>query len=82
MQNAQMLAGGADSNSQAYFKDADKYCEVILGRLTRRVSCMRSGVIVLTLAIATGAIFFSPSMDSWNWKNLHVMFGSSVLKIK
>lgn len=77
-----MLAQVADPYWQACFKDANKYCEVILRRLTGRFSCMGSGVIVLTLAIATGAILLSPNMDLWDWKNLHIMISSSVLNIK
>ncbi|KAJ8646644.1 hypothetical protein MRB53_008392 [Persea americana] len=82
LKNRQMLAQVADPYWQACFKDANKYCEVILRRLTGRFSCMGSGVVVLTLAIATGAILLSPNMDLWDWKNLHIMISSSVLNIK
>lgn len=82
MQNEQVLAGGANAEHQTSFRDADKYCEVILGRLARRGSCVKGSVVVLTLTIAVGAVLFSPKMESWDWKNLHLMLSSSVLNIK
>lgn len=82
MQNEQALAGGTNVDHETSFRDADKYCEIILGRLTRRSGCMKSGIIVLTLTIAAGAILMAPNMESWDWKNLHLMFSSSVLNIK
>ncbi|KAJ8648507.1 hypothetical protein MRB53_001530 [Persea americana] len=80
--NEQALAGGTNVDHETSFRDADKYCEIILGRLTRRSGCMKSGIIVLTLTIAAGAILMAPNMESWDWKNLHLMFSSSVLNIK
>ncbi|XXG40968.1 hypothetical protein AAC387_Pa01g1546 [Persea americana] len=80
--NEQALAGGTNVDHETSFRDADKYCEVILGRLTRRSGCMKSGIIVLTLTIAAGAILMAPNLESWDWKNLHLMFSSSVLNIK
>ncbi|XP_010916390.1 uncharacterized protein [Elaeis guineensis] len=73
--NEEALAGVVDSSKQASIKDADKYCKVILGRLTRGFGCLKGGVCVLLLAVAVG-FAVSPNMDSWDWNKIHATFGS------
>ncbi|KAG9456779.1 hypothetical protein H6P81_001287 [Aristolochia fimbriata] len=74
--NEQALEGGAEINSKASFKEADKYCKVIMGRASRGFSCIKSGVFVLTVAVAAGAFLASPNMESWDWKRLYAMFAA------
>ncbi|MQL99036.1 hypothetical protein Taro_031751, partial [Colocasia esculenta] len=75
--NEEALAGGLEASTQATIKSADKYCKVILGRLSRGIGCLKGGLLVLTLAIAAGTFAVSPNMDSLDWKKLHVMFSSA-----
>ncbi|XP_077219839.1 uncharacterized protein LOC143854020 [Tasmannia lanceolata] len=74
--NEQALAGGEEGGSQTSIKDADKYCKVLLAKLSRRFSCLRGSVFVLTLAIAVGGFLVSPDIEAWDWKKLHVIFSS------
>ncbi|XP_072999518.1 uncharacterized protein [Typha latifolia] len=75
MKNEEALSETTDSDNVACIKEADKYCKVILGRLTRSFSCVKSGLCVLMLAVAVGYVV-SPNMESWDLKKLHAMFGS------
>ncbi|XP_058079340.1 uncharacterized protein LOC131227556 [Magnolia sinica] len=76
MKNEQALEEEADAGRLTLIKDVDKYCKVLLGRLTRRFGCCTvSGLCALTLAITLGAVLVSPNMETWDWKRLHVMFG-------
>ncbi|KAF8407618.1 hypothetical protein HHK36_006751 [Tetracentron sinense] len=74
--NEKVLASGEDAAHQASFKDADKYCKVILGRLSRGHGCTKS-VVFVVIAFAVGAAVMSPNMESLDWKKLSVMFSSS-----
>ncbi|KAK9277050.1 hypothetical protein L1049_006589 [Liquidambar formosana] len=74
--NEKALASKEDFALHALFKDADKYCKVILGRLSRGHGCMRS-VAFAVIAVAVGtAIMSSPNMGSWDWNKLSVMLTS------
>ncbi|XP_068648707.1 uncharacterized protein [Aristolochia californica] len=74
--NEQALDGDEEANHRASIKEADKYCKVIVARTARGFSCMKSGVFVLTVAIAAGAFLASPNMESWDWKKLYAMFAT------
>uniref|UniRef100_A0A5B7AHQ4 Transmembrane protein 214-A n=1 Tax=Davidia involucrata TaxID=16924 RepID=A0A5B7AHQ4_DAVIN len=71
--NEKALAGEEDAAHQALFKNADKYCKVILGRLSRGLGCMK-GMAFAIIALAAGAAVMSPSMESLDWNKLSVMF--------
>jgi hypothetical protein len=71
--NEKALAGGEDSARQSLFKDADKYCKWILGRLSRGHGCLKS-VAFAVIAIAVGAAVMSPNMESLDWNKLSVLF--------
>ncbi|XP_068653176.1 uncharacterized protein [Aristolochia californica] len=74
--NEQALDDGAEVNCRASIKEADKYCKVIMGRAARGFICMKSGLFVLTVAIAAGALLASPKLESWDWKKLYAVFAS------
>lgn len=78
LQNEQASAGaaGADAGQLVSIRNADKYCKAILGRLTHCFSCMTSGVFVVTVTIAVGAVLMSANNESWDWKKLHVLLTS------
>ncbi|PIN21749.1 hypothetical protein CDL12_05559 [Handroanthus impetiginosus] len=67
--NEKALNGGVDVARQAYFRDADKYCKAILGRLSSGHGCVKT--VAITIAVlAVGAAVVSPSLDSWDWNKL------------
>jgi hypothetical protein len=63
------LAKGDDGAHYASLKDADKYCKVISRHLSQGHGCMKSMVIV-SLALAVGAVITSQNMHSWDYKKL------------
>ncbi|KAI3453143.1 hypothetical protein Pfo_009806 [Paulownia fortunei] len=73
--NLKALSGGVDVARQAFFKDADKYCKAILGRLSSGHGCVKT--VVFTIAVlAVGAAFMSPNLDAWDWNKLSVLFNA------
>ncbi|GFP83533.1 hypothetical protein PHJA_000496700 [Phtheirospermum japonicum] len=65
--------GGVDAARQAYFKDADKYCKAILGRLSSGFSCVKTALFTVAL-LAVGAAFVSPNLDALDWNKVLVLF--------
>ncbi|PSR88145.1 Transmembrane protein [Actinidia chinensis var. chinensis] len=78
--NEKALAGGEDAARQVLFKDADKYCKSILGRVTRGHGCMKSMVFAI-IALAVGAAVMSPNMESWDWNKLSVLFSQHSFQV-
>ncbi|KAI9126414.1 hypothetical protein K1719_002835 [Acacia pycnantha] len=73
--NEKALASGTDATQQSLFKDADKYCKVMLGRVSRShgpKTCM----VFTVIAVAVGAFFLSPNVETWDLKNLSEAFSS------
>ncbi|GMH01978.1 hypothetical protein Nepgr_003817 [Nepenthes gracilis] len=66
---------GEDAARQALFSDAIKYCKIVLGRLSRGHSCLKSMVLII-VAFAVGAAVVSPSMESFDWRRVSVMLSS------
>ncbi|XP_043701115.1 uncharacterized protein LOC122651688 [Telopea speciosissima] len=73
--NEKALASGDDAHAQASINEADKYCKVLLGRLSHGHGCMKS-MVFAAIALAVGAFVMSPEMESWDWKKLSMMFNS------
>lgn len=73
--NEKALASGADAAHHARFKDADKYCKAILGRVSRGYGCVKS-VAFAVVAMAVGAAIMSSNMESLDWKKFSVVFSS------
>lgn len=72
-----MFASGTDATQGALFKDADKYCKIVIGRVSRshgRVTCLTFTAVVLVL----GAAALSPNMGSWDLKKLSVALTSQL----
>ncbi|CAM0879126.1 unnamed protein product [Alopecurus aequalis] len=51
-----------DSGKKASIKEADKYCKVIIGRLSRGATCLKGSLLVIALAAAAG-FALSPNLD-------------------
>ena len=62
LQNEVALEEAADSGKKASIKEADKYCKVIIGRLSRGATCLKGSLLVITLAAAAG-FMLSPNLD-------------------
>ncbi|GER37358.1 hypothetical protein STAS_13760 [Striga asiatica] len=75
--NAQALSGGADVASQGYFKDADKYCKTILGKLSSSHGCLKT-VAFTVVVLAVGAAFVSPNLDALDWNNLSAFLNAQL----
>lgn len=71
------MGGGEHGARHASLKDADKYCKVILGRLSRGHGCTVSKVFAsaaLALGAAAGFALLSPNLQSYDWKRLPEVF--------
>ncbi|XP_073124266.1 uncharacterized protein [Henckelia pumila] len=74
--NEKALSGGVDDARQPFFKDADKYCKSISGKLSSGGGCVKT--VVFTIAVlAVGAAVISPIVDSWDLKKLSVLFDAN-----
>ncbi|GER48776.1 hypothetical protein STAS_25964 [Striga asiatica] len=67
--NAKALSGGSDVSLQDYFRNADKYCKTLLGKLSSGLGCFKM-VAYTVVILAVGAAAVSPSLDALNWDNL------------
>ncbi|KAG6396740.1 hypothetical protein SASPL_142897 [Salvia splendens] len=67
--NEKTLNDGADAARQALFKEADKYCKTISGRLSSGLGCVKA--VLFTLAVcAVGAAVVFPNVDDWDFNKL------------
>lgn len=65
-----------DSDNEALLKDADKYCKVLLGRLSRGHGCLKAMAVVV-VAMGVGAAVMSQNPESFDLNRLSVMLSSS-----
>ncbi|MFX6572946.1 hypothetical protein ABTG52_08165, partial [Acinetobacter baumannii] len=70
--NEKALTGGVDVSRQAFFKDADKYCKTLLGRVTSGHGCVKT-VAFTIVALAVGAAVMSPNLDDWDWDKVSAL---------
>ncbi|KAL2509713.1 hypothetical protein Fot_33360 [Forsythia ovata] len=73
--NEKALAGEADVARQAFFKDADKYCKVILSKISRGHTFVKT-VAFAFVVLAIGAAIISPSLDEWDWDKFLALFNA------
>ncbi|KAG5529677.1 hypothetical protein RHGRI_030152 [Rhododendron griersonianum] len=71
--NEKALATEEDATLLASFKDAQKHCNVLMGRLSRNHGCMK-GMVLMSVALAVGAAVMSQNMHSSDLKKLLVDF--------
>ncbi|KAI3744378.1 hypothetical protein L1987_57457 [Smallanthus sonchifolius] len=68
--NEKAMTEGDESGDQALYKEADKYCKVLLGRLTRGWGCIKATVFLI-VAFGVGAAFLTPTtLESLDWNRL------------
>ncbi|KAL8463660.1 hypothetical protein ACS0TY_034349 [Phlomoides rotata] len=73
--NEKSLSSGVDIDRQRYYREADKYCKAILGRLSSGHGCLKT-VAFTIVVVAVGAAVVSPSLDAWDWNKLSVLFST------
>lgn len=61
---------GVKTADQAVYKEADKYCKELLGRLSRGWQCFKAmGFLIVSLGV--GAAFLPPTtLESLDWNKL------------
>ncbi|XP_047981070.1 uncharacterized protein LOC125222474 [Salvia hispanica] len=67
--NEKALNGGADAKRQTSFKDADKYCKIVSGKLSSGHGCLKATFFTLTV-LAVGAAVVFPNTDEWDFNKL------------
>ncbi|KAJ6431699.1 hypothetical protein OIU84_019056 [Salix udensis] len=65
----------ADATRQALFREADKHCKALSGKLSHGHGCLK-GMAVAVIALAAGAAILSSNLESWDWKELPVFISS------
>ena len=73
--NEKTLATETDAARQALFKDADKYCKILSGRVSQGNGC-RTCLTFTVLALAGGAVVFYLSLEPLDIKILSTVFSS------
>ncbi|XP_057441977.1 uncharacterized protein LOC130733736 [Lotus japonicus] len=74
--NENALTKVDDGARHGLLKDSDKYCKVILGRLSRGNGCMKSMAFV-SVVLAVGAVFMSQNMHLWDYDKISEMLNLS-----
>lgn len=64
---------GVDAARQPMLKDADKYCKVLLGRLSRGPGCLKSLAVVAVLLGVGAAVVTSPDIQTWDWNKFSAL---------
>jgi COX assembly protein 1 len=73
--NEKALATETDAAQHAHFKDADKYCKIISGRVAQGHGC-KAFLTFTVLAAAVGAVVLYPNLESLDFKNLSELINS------
>ncbi|XVF71427.1 hypothetical protein PTKIN_Ptkin12aG0036500 [Pterospermum kingtungense] len=66
----------AEDAAHALLKEAEKYCKLILGRLSKGHGCLK-GMLFASIAIAAGAAVMSQNVQSLDLDKLSAMFNLS-----
>ncbi|XP_022771920.1 uncharacterized protein LOC111314634 [Durio zibethinus] len=66
----------AEDDASASLKEADKYCKLILGRLSKGHGCLK-GVLFASIALVAGAAVMSRNVQSLDLGKLSAMFNLS-----
>ncbi|XP_045819240.1 transmembrane protein 214-B-like isoform X2 [Trifolium pratense] len=72
--NEKALATETDAAHHAQYKDADKYCKIISGRVSQGHGC--ACLTFTVLAVAVGAVVLYPNLESLDFKNISELFNS------
>ncbi|CAN0871657.1 Transmembrane protein 214-A [Linum grandiflorum] len=75
--NEKAMGKGHSDADIAQYKEADKYCKAIQGRLSRGHGCLK-GMAFAVVVLGIGAAVASPNMEGWDWKELSVYINSQL----
>ncbi|KAF5762274.1 putative transmembrane protein [Helianthus annuus] len=68
--NEKAMTEGDKSGDQALYREADKHCKVLLGRVSRGWGCAKATVFLI-VAFGVGAAFLTPTtLESLDWNRL------------
>ncbi|KAL4586724.1 hypothetical protein LXL04_011368 [Taraxacum kok-saghyz] len=71
--NEKAIKEGEKTSDEGLYKEADKYCKVLLGKLSRGWGCMKATVF-LAVVVGVGATFLPPNtLESLDWNKLSEM---------
>ncbi|CAN1311597.1 Transmembrane protein 214-A [Linum perenne] len=75
--NDKAMAKGHNDADSALYKEADKYCKAIQGKLSRGNGCLK-GMAFVVVALAVGAAVTSQNLEDWDFKKLSVFLNSQL----
>ncbi|KAG9157785.1 hypothetical protein Leryth_024311 [Lithospermum erythrorhizon] len=76
LQNEEAITLGANNALQSTIKDSEKYCKMLLGRVSRGHGCAK-GFLLVTVAVAASAVFLSKDIQSLDLNKLLAQFNQS-----
>ncbi|CAN0877094.1 Transmembrane protein 214-A [Linum grandiflorum] len=72
--NEKAMAQGADL---ALYKESDKYCKAIQGKVSRGNGCLK-GMAIVVVALAVGAAVTTQNMEDWDWQKVYMFVNSQL----
>ncbi|EPS70947.1 hypothetical protein M569_03811, partial [Genlisea aurea] len=75
--NQKELRGGGDTTRLALFKDADRYCRILSGRVSSGRGCFKTVAVVGIAVLGVGAVAMSPYVNSLDLSKVSVLFNPS-----
>ncbi|KAM7463422.1 hypothetical protein LguiA_031543 [Lonicera macranthoides] len=79
--NEKALADEGEADREALLKSSDKYCKVLLGRLSRGCGCVMSMALAV-IVLGVGAAIMSPNPESWDLKKLSEFVQHQAFQLK
>lgn len=62
---------------QSHFRDADRYCKILLSRLSHGHGCLKGfALVLLAVAVAVGGAIMSQNMEDCDWNKLLVFLNA------
>lgn len=75
VQNEKALTGGVAASRGSCYREADKYCKALLGKVSNGHSCMKTLTLTIVV-VAVGAVVISPSLNAWDWNKLPLILNT------
>lgn len=76
-QNEKALASDVEPAREKLYKNADKYCKSLLGKVSRGHGCLKS-VAIIVVALGVGAAVMNPDIQSFDWNSLSAAINSYI----
>lgn len=75
------MADEGEADREALLKSSDKYCKVLLGRLSRGCGCVMSMALAV-IVLGVGAAIMSPNPESWDLNKLSEFVQHQAFQLK